>query len=137
MLHQRAALVVEDFPLIAADAEEMLNTLGFAEVVVVRSIGTALDQIAQRQFAFALLSIRIDDGAIDPVAKALDSQNIPFILVSDLPDGRDLPRSLRHVPFVTKPYAFTDLAAALAGIKRRSAVTALPLRALVRAFGRA
>ena len=117
MVYQGAALVVEDFPLIAADAEEMLNTLGYSDVVVVRSIRSALDQIARRQFAFALLSIVIDDGEIDPVAQALDRQNVPFMLVSDLPDGRDRPPGLRMMPFVTKPYAFAELAAAIARLE--------------------
>lgn len=130
MLHQRAALVVEDFPLIAADAEEMLVTLGYSDVVVVRSISSALDQIMRRNFAFALLSIVIDDGAIDPVTHALDRQNVPFMLVSDLPDGRDRPPSLRMVPFVTKPYAFTELVAAMAGFEQCNVVTPFPLQTL-------
>lgn len=130
MVYQRAALVVEDFPLIAADAEEMLNTLGYADVVVVRSIRSALDQIARRQFGFALLSIVIDDGEIDPVAHALDRQNVPFMLVSDLPDGRDRPPSLRMVPFVTKPYDFGELAANMAQFEWCGLEASFPLRTL-------
>lgn len=130
MLSQRAALVVEDFPLIAADAEEMLNSLGYSDVVVVRSISSALDQIMRRHFAFALLSIVIDDGAIDYVAHALDRQNVPFMLVSDLPDGRDRPSSLRMVPFVTKPYDFAELAATMADFERCGVETTFPLQAL-------
>lgn len=128
MLHQRAALVVEDFPLVAADAEEMLITLGYSDVVVVRSIRLALDQVMRRHFSFALLSIVIDDGAIDPVAHALDRQNVPFILVSDLPDGRDRPPSLSTVPFVTKPYRFAELAAAMAGAQLGGVAISFPLR---------
>jgi DNA-binding response OmpR family regulator len=130
MPHQRAALVVEDFPLIAADAEEMLNTLGFAEVVLVRSIGSALDLVAQRQFDFALLSMMVDDGKIDPVAEALELGKVPFLLVSDLPDGRDRPLGMRDVPYVTKPYCFMDLATALAGFERFGVRPPFPFRTL-------
>ena len=112
----------------AAVGEEMLNTLGYSDVVAVRSIRSALEQTARRQFAIALLSIVIDDGEINPVAQALDRQNVPFMLVSDLPDGRDRPPSLRMVPFVTKPYAFAELAAAMAGFERCGIVTSFPLR---------
>ncbi|WP_309752708.1 hypothetical protein [Novosphingobium sp.] len=123
MLQQHAALVVEDFPLIAADAEEMLVKLGFTEVVVVRGIIAALDRIAGRRFAFALLSIISDDGVIDPVAQALDARKVPFMLVSDLPDGRDRPPGLRAAPYVTKPYAFADLATALARFEQQGVLT--------------
>lgn len=117
MAGPRSALVVEDFGLIAADAQDHLATLGYADIAVIKGVDAALRLLAARRFDFALLSIVTDDGLIAPVAQRCAEQGVPFVLVSDLPDGRDRPAGFSRAPFVTKPYTFADLADALGKLR--------------------
>lgn len=110
---QEAALVVEPMPLVAAAAADMLLQLGFGQVELAPGAAAALDLIARFRFQFALLAVSHCNGEITEVTDRLDREGVPFVLVSDLADGRDRPPELLQARYVTKPYGFADIAAAL------------------------
>lgn len=110
---QGAALVVEPMPLVAAAAADMLVQLGFEEVELAPSAEAALELIERFRFQFALLAVVHYNGEITEVAGRLDRDGVPFLLVSDLADGRDRPPQLLQTRYVTKPYGFADIAEAL------------------------
>jgi DNA-binding response OmpR family regulator len=110
---QRAALVLEPMPLIAAAAADNLIRLGFARVELAPSIDAALDLIGRFQFDYALLTVVHREGSIALVAALLDQAGVPYLLVSDLADGRDRPPELLDTGYVTKPYCLSDIARAL------------------------
>ena len=47
------------------------------------------------------------------LADRLNQDGVPYVLVSDLVDGRDRPPELLQSRFVTKPYGFDDIAKVL------------------------
>lgn len=101
-------------PLVAAAAGDILAQLGFGEVELAASADAALDLIERFCFQFALLSVAHHSGtAMSEVASRLDQAGVPFVLVSDLADGRDRPPELLESRYVTKPYCLTDIAHAL------------------------
>lgn len=110
---QRAALVVEPISLIAAAAADSLAQLGFEQVELASGVDAALDLIGRFRFDFALLSVMHREGSIAAVAGRLDQAGVPYIVVSDLADGRDRPPELRESRYVTKPYCLTDIARTL------------------------
>ncbi|MGB7655937.1 MAG: hypothetical protein WBL74_10705 [Novosphingobium sp.] len=107
---QNAALVVEPMPLIAAAAADSLVQLGFGHVELAAGVDAALDLIGRVRFDFALLSVVHREGSIARVAAMLDQAAVPYVLVSDLADGRDRPLELLGARYVTKPYCLSDLA---------------------------
>jgi CheY-like chemotaxis protein len=110
---QGAALVVEPMPLVAAVAAEILLELGFEQVELAAGVDAAVDLIARFRFRFALLAVVHRNGEITEVTERLDQGGVPYMLVSDLADGRDRPPELLQSRFVTKPYGFADIAEAL------------------------
>lgn len=103
-------LILEDDPLIAFDLEDIVLCMT-SEVVVASSMAEAARQ-AGRGYDFALLDIDVRDGKSFPLAQALRERRIPFAFVSaSMP--RDLPGSLRDVPFIAKPYRTHHIAEAM------------------------
>lgn len=131
---QRAALVVEPMPLVAAAAADILGQLGFGQVELARGVDAALDLIGRYRFDFALLSLVHHNDTIDDVANLLDEAGVPYVLVSDLADGRDRPAELLLAKYVTKPYCIADIAQTLGEEVQGSLIpelaSPLPLRTL-------
>lgn len=113
LLVQGAALVVEPMPLVAAAAAEFLLDLEFEQVELAADADAALDLMERFGFQFALLAVVHRNGEITEVTERLDRDGVPYVLVSDLADGRDRPPELLQARYVTKPYGFTDIAEAL------------------------
>lgn len=110
---QGAALVVEPMPLVAAAAADILLQLGFDQVELAPDADAALDLIGRFRFQFALLAVVHRNGEITEVTARLDQGGVPYVLVSDLADGRDRPPELLQADYVTKPYGFADIAEVL------------------------
>lgn len=113
----RTALVVEDLFLVGLEAQDALETMGFEVVVLVKGANAALERIAALSLTFALVTVRMEDGPVDLVAKALLAKQVPFVLVCDIGDGSDRPDWLHDMPFLTKPYSRGDLEAVLAELE--------------------
>jgi len=106
-------LVIEDEPLVAMLAEEILRE------AQAQHVATANDEPSAR----AILDIgAIDAAVIDvnlwgapsfEIAARLRGQRIPFVFATGYGDQARLPINLADVPIVTKPFPPGELVAAL------------------------
>jgi CheY-like chemotaxis protein len=105
-------LLVEDEPIIALTAEDMLGAIGCEVVASAATLEEALAASARGGFDVAMLDINLNGVASLPVADALKEAGTPFIFTTGY--GADGCGPHRDVPLVTKPYRIVDLDAALA-----------------------
>ena len=114
-LSGRRLLIVEDEYLIAMDVEQMCRDFGAVDVVI---CGTA-QEMAQLdkgvRFDAAILDFKVDGVPTVEFAQALKLRNIPFIFATGYSD-REMFGSFPGVPVVGKPYAGTELVAALVSV---------------------
>ena len=106
-------LLVEDEPIIAMTAEDMLDTLGCTVVASAATLEEALAAAQAGRFDLAMLDINLNGVTSLGVADALKAAGTPFIFTTGY--GAEGSGSHRDVPLVTKPYRLTDLQDALAG----------------------
>jgi CheY-like chemotaxis protein len=106
-------LLVEDEPIIAMTAEDMLDALGCTVVASAATLEDALAAAAAGGFDLAMLDINLNGVASLGVADALKAAGTPFIFTTGY--GAEGSGNHRDVPLVTKPYRLTDLQDALAG----------------------
>ncbi|MDX2258190.1 MAG: response regulator [Hyphomicrobiaceae bacterium] len=108
-------LVVEDHPLIAIDAEDMLRSLGVADVLLAASSLLALELLTGATPTAAILDIDLGNDNSLAIAEALLARGIPFIFATGYSDGAGvvIPEHLRAIHIVDKPYSADTLAAAL------------------------
>ena len=96
-------LVLEDEPLIAMDLTYAFEDEGF-DVVTTSDCDEALDLIAADQIAGAVLDVNLGPGTTcEPVAKALNERDIPFVLhTGDLDRVGEALRTM-GAPILAKP----------------------------------
>jgi DNA-binding response OmpR family regulator len=95
-------LILEDDPLIALDLQMILEAAGHEVVEVCHRLSTVCRNHGQG-FDFALLDVDLPDGKSYGVASWLDERRIPYAFVSGSSEA-ERPASLRHAPFIAKPY---------------------------------
>lgn len=105
-------LLVEDEPIIAMTAEDMLDALGCTVVASAATLEEALAAAQAGGFDLAMLDINLNGVTSLGVADALKAAGTPFIFTTGY--GAEGSGSHRDVPLVTKPYRLTDLQDALA-----------------------
>lgn len=105
-------LLVEDEPIIAMTAEDMLDALGCEVVASAATLDEALAASARGGFDVAMLDINLNGVASLPVADLLKNRGTPFIFTTGYGAGGCGGHG--DVPLVTKPYRMGDIEAALA-----------------------
>ena len=111
----RRALVVEDQFLIALDMEVMLRALGTRDVDLASGIVDALAAIERAPPDFAILDLKLGTGTTAlPVAQALRTRSIPFVVVTGYDDPTAISGPMRSAPLIRKPVPFSTLEAVLA-----------------------
>jgi CheY-like chemotaxis protein len=108
-------LVVEDEMLIAMDLEGMLERAGAQVLGPVATVKKALHLLQTQRIDVALLDVHLRDGMVMPLAEALQSRNIPYV-ISTAYNGADLAglEALADAPKVGKPAREQGLISALA-----------------------
>ncbi len=103
-------LIVEDDPFIAMDIESAVAEQfgGMAELIVVECIEGAR-AAASTPLSCALLDIDVVGGKTFGVAESLLASGTPFAFVSGSTPS-DVPRPLRDVRFLRKPFSTHDIA---------------------------
>lgn len=101
-------LLVEDEPLIAMTAEDMLDELGCTVVATVATLAAALEAVERTDFGIVLLDINLDGTESHPVADRLREAGRPFVFTTGY--GAD---AARGGPVVVKPYQLRDLERAM------------------------
>jgi DNA-binding response OmpR family regulator len=106
-------LLVEDEYLIALDAQELLKKLGVVIVETVATFERAEKCAAEGQFDLAVLDVNINGRHSFSIAKTIKERGIPVVFASGY-ESRDRAASgLDDTVWVTKPYTYERLRAAL------------------------
>jgi CheY-like chemotaxis protein len=108
-------LIVEDDPIIAIFFEDTILGFGVKTVRTAGSVARALDMIADRLPAFALLDVALVREKSFAVAERLDALNIPFVFVTGYRADVLLPAVFRERPRLLKPCSTDALRAVLEG----------------------
>lgn len=107
-------LIVEDDPLIGLDVSDILRDLGVLSVRTAVSVTSAMQAIAERAPAFALLDVKLGRDDSFAVADELAGLAIPFAFVTGYRDASMFPTRFIQRPTVAKPYSREALEALLA-----------------------
>jgi CheY-like chemotaxis protein len=106
-------LVVEDNIIIGMDVEAVLERLGVSQTVIAPNVTTALAELDNAPFDYALLDIKLGTETVFPVADTLTQLQTPFAFVSGYGEVRDMPARYAKIRVLTKPYEEADLENAL------------------------
>jgi DNA-binding NtrC family response regulator len=101
-------LLVEDHPLLAAQAGMMLEEMGADNVLIVGTVTDALNALQSARFNLALLDLQLGDESGLIVAERCANADIPVILATGY---GDIILPVRHSSeyLLRKPYSFSDL----------------------------
>ena len=102
-LDGRRILVVEDSPVIAEAAEDMLGDMRCAVVGPATNMAAALQLAEQEEIDAAVVDINIRGGKAFPVLRILEKRGIPFLLTSGYADW-SMPEEWQARPRLAKPY---------------------------------
>jgi DNA-binding response OmpR family regulator len=108
-------LVLEDEPIIGFALEDMLLSIGCAQVRLATKIGEAEKIVREEKLDAAILDVNIHGTESYPVADELAERRVPYIFATGYGD-RAHPDRHRNIPTVTKPYSAEDIRAALASL---------------------
>ena len=105
-------LIVEDEPIVAMLAEDLLDSIGCIVAGTAATIAEAQRAIETILFDVALIDINLDgeDGLF--VADALKARRIPYIITSGY-GAEGLAPGHPDAPVLAKPYAIAALEAAI------------------------
>lgn len=106
-------LVVEDEPMIAMMAEDMLDAVGCTVVGVAENVDDAMVAIAREDFDMALLDVNLRGETSMRVARALKDRGHYFAFTTGY-DADSIDSDYRDMPVLAKPYALTQLEALVA-----------------------
>jgi DNA-binding response OmpR family regulator len=106
----RVVLVVEDELLIAMELVASLEEKGFQVMGPAPTVSAALKLIRQQRPDAAVLDVNLRDGRVTPVAEALRSAGVPFVVASAV-DRVSLAENsvLRGAPNLGKPTPVSEL----------------------------
>jgi DNA-binding response OmpR family regulator len=107
------ALLLEDEPVIALDIELTLTEAGFS-VIWFTTCSAGLGWLRQNALDVAIIDMRLQDGASNPVAALLTERGIPFVVHSgaDILDANSDPEFATGF-WLSKPSRSEDLVAAV------------------------
>ena len=116
-LSGRHILIIEDEMLIALALADMVSALGCTHVLVGR-YGKALALATTEPFDAAILDMNLNGAASYPIAEALNSRGIPFVIATGY--GLDgIEPAYRDRPMLPKPYLAEQVEVALLKALRR------------------
>jgi CheY-like chemotaxis protein len=115
-------LIVEDEPLIAILAEDMIQELGYEVVGTAHSVLEALSALLEHRPEIALLDIKLRSETSLPIAELCRQLGIRVAFTTGY-SARDIPEECGDAPVLAKPYSLVELQEAL----ERAAPAVLPL----------
>ena len=108
----KSILIVENSPVIAANAEDILVELGCKVVGPAGTMAGALQLSEQADFDAALVDLNIRGSKTFPLLRILAHRKIPFVLVTGYADW-SMPDEWSQSPRLLKPYTSAALEEAL------------------------
>ena len=109
-------LVVEDEMLVGMELESLLERQGCAVIGPASTVGRALALLDHEQVDAALLDLNLNGEPATPVAAALTTHGVPFVLVTGYSGSQSSEPELQHAARVDKPVNHQDLVRALAHV---------------------
>jgi len=103
MTEPRCILIVEGEPLSAMMLEDFILSLGHEVAGPCETVAEALDAVAGRSFHLAILDVNLKGENVWPVARALRSRGVPFVLASG-GHVEPPPPEFADTPMIEKPY---------------------------------
>jgi CheY-like chemotaxis protein len=104
-------LVVEDEPLVAMLAEEMLADLGHRAAAIRHGLKDGLAAIGSEPFDLAFLDVSLGNTLSFPIADAAIERGIPVLFVTGF--GREHMEQLAGACVLQKPYSSAELQQAI------------------------
>lgn len=112
----KRVLVLEDNFIIAMEAEDILKSLGVAEVAIATNIDQAEVLLAEETFDFVLLDVNLGSQTSFLLAEKLLDRGVSFGFVSGYGENSIFPTALRGLPRITKPFNEDSLGSLLSGM---------------------
>ncbi len=113
LLAGKRCMVLEDEFLIVLDIEEILGTLGAADITRTNTLAAALSALnGATAFDFAVLDYKLGEDTSVPVARMLSARKIPYVFITGLIQAARPGDEFAHIPTVVKPYDQASLLAA-------------------------
>lgn len=101
---QKIALIVEDEFLLAMDLACMLEDEGWEVLGPTGSVQAALRLLEQQSPTVAILDVNLRNELVTPLAEALKSCKVPFVIASAVGDPVELcGEVLAEAPVLSKP----------------------------------
>ena len=105
----RRVLVIEDEMLVAIELESVLQCQGCTVLGPVATVDRALALIGGGQADAALLDLDLGGQSALAVAAALNSRDVPFVVVSGYSESRSQAPELQRAPWLAKPIDYSRL----------------------------
>lgn len=103
-----SVFIVEDEPILAMNAEDMLNELGHTVTAIATRLDSALVLAQTSEFNLAILDINLAGSKSFEVADILRKKAIPFIFTTGY-GMNGLDDSYRGQHLLTKPFGIREL----------------------------
>jgi CheY-like chemotaxis protein len=107
-LRGRRILVIEDSPVVAPFAAELLEEVGCTVVGPAPNLAAARELIENASFDAALLDVHIRGERIFPICEVLAARGVPFVLTSGYADW-SMPEKWQDRPRLQKPYRLEQM----------------------------
>ncbi len=111
-------LIVEDDPLVALAACDMVQSLGGVVAGAANSVASARKKIQEVEVDCVLLDLNLNGDMSFGVAAELEELAIPFIFCTAY---THMFNGFEHIPRVIKPYSEGDLVKGFSVVRERSA----------------
>lgn len=108
----RRILVIEDSPVVAPFAADVLGDLGCSVVGPAPNMAAARELLDGEDFNAAILDVHIRGERVFPLCDLLAAKGVPFVLTSGYADWQ-MPEKWQDRPRLQKPYAIHQVEEAL------------------------
>lgn len=115
---RRVAFVIEDDTTVAPLIEDMLRSIGYAEVWHAETVAGALLILGYHRPDIAVLDTNLLGVPAYRVAQRLNEIDVPFVVATGY-DPAKLPDLLRSTVILRKPFGAAELASALESVSAR------------------
>jgi CheY-like chemotaxis protein len=105
-------LIIEDSPVVAPYAVDVLDELGCEVVGPAPNMAAARELVEEGGFDAAIMDVHIRGERVFPLCDLLEAKDVPFILTSGYGDWK-VPEKLEDRPRLQKPYTIKDVERAL------------------------
>ena len=109
----KRVLVVEDEAFIAFDLADMLEQLGYEDVVICNSYGSAEQAMQSEEFEIAVFDLNLDGKLSTPLIDRAAAKGMKVVIASGY-EVETIPSSDPSTPRIVKPYDIATLRNALA-----------------------